>query len=191
MLYPLVIALLVVASSRENNKMGIGIIAIGSIIRVWAAGYLIKKNQLITAGPYRFIRNPLYFGSFLIGLGFCLMVNHPTLAICFTFLFLLVYFEQVSQEQIDLIRIYGKEYESYCQKVPGFYPRLFPPGIEANGSFSWRQVWKNREYNAVAGVLFLLLLMDIVEDVIRPVIYQRIPLQAAWEHYLRHIFKVT
>lgn len=188
MLYPLVIALLVVASSRENNKMGIGIIAIGSIIRVWAAGLLIKKNQLITAGPYRFIRNPLYFGSFLIGLGFCLMVNHPTLAICFTVLFLLVYFEQVSQEQIDLIRIYGKEYESYCQKIPGFYPRLFLSGIEANGSFSWHQVWKNREYNAVAGVLFLLLLMDIVKDVIRPVIYQHASLQVAWERYLWHIF---
>ena len=188
MLYPLVIALLVLVTHQESNKMGLLFIAIGSAVRIWACGYLVKQKQLITAGPYRFIRNPLYFGSFLLGLGFCLMVGNTPLTLLFAAVFLLVYFEQVSQEQIDLIHRYGKDYEQYCQNVPGFYPRLFPSSIPRRGNFSWRQVQKNREYNAILGVLFLLLLMDIVEDMIRPMLYHRETLQEAWSHYLRHIF---
>ena len=188
MLCPLVVALLVLVARQESNKIGLVFIAIGSAVRIWACGYLIKQKQLITAGPYRFIRNPLYFGSFLLGFGFCLMVGNTVLTILFTILFLFVYFEQVSQEQIDLIHLYDKEYEQYCRKVPGFYPRLFPVSIPRRGNFSWKQVRKNREYNAIFWVLFLLLLMDIVEDVIRPILYHRETLREAWSHYLRHIF---
>jgi len=42
----------------------------GLLLRMWASGYLRKNDQLATAGPYAHTRNPLYLGSFLIGLGF-------------------------------------------------------------------------------------------------------------------------
>ena len=45
---------------------------VGLAIRIWAAGCLRKFEQLTLSGPYLWSRNPLYLGSFLIGLGFTL-----------------------------------------------------------------------------------------------------------------------
>src|SRR5439155_3013450 len=42
----------------------------GLLLRAWASGHLRKNEMLATTGPYAYTRNPLYLGSFLIGLGF-------------------------------------------------------------------------------------------------------------------------
>ena len=45
------------------------IILFGEAIRIIAAGTLIKAKELTTHGIYGYIRNPLYLGSFVLGLG--------------------------------------------------------------------------------------------------------------------------
>ena len=47
--------------------------AAGEAVRFWAAGHLLKTKELITSGPYRFTRNPLYLGRLLIFTGLALM----------------------------------------------------------------------------------------------------------------------
>src|SRR3954452_5183776 len=44
---------------------GLSIALAGLAVRSWAAGTLHKVRSLTTSGPYRHMRNPLYFGSFL------------------------------------------------------------------------------------------------------------------------------
>ena len=58
------------------------IVLVGIALRFWAAGYIksrgeyeVQADRLVTAGPYAFVRNPLYSGNFLIGLGFCVVAN--------------------------------------------------------------------------------------------------------------------
>ena len=51
---------------------GLGPALAGLGVRIWAAGHIEKGSQLAASGPYQRTRNPLYFGSFLIGLGFTL-----------------------------------------------------------------------------------------------------------------------
>ena len=46
----------------------------------WAAGTIRKNRVLTTHGPYAFTRNPLYFGSFIIGIGFGVLAFFVTLA---------------------------------------------------------------------------------------------------------------
>src|SRR6266700_3810098 len=64
--------------ARLDRSMALSstvIVATGEMLRIWAAGHLQKERILTTGGPYRFIRNPLYLGSFLIGIGFCLLAD--------------------------------------------------------------------------------------------------------------------
>src|ERR687892_1272956 len=64
---------------------------LGLAIRAWAAGHIRKNAQLATSGPYAFTRNPLYFGSFLLGLGFTIASGQVVLALLFAALFLGIY----------------------------------------------------------------------------------------------------
>ena len=63
---------------------------VGLLIRAWAAGHIVKNEQLTTTGPYAHTRNPLYFGSFLIAAGFALAA-HWSLLLVVIALFAFIY----------------------------------------------------------------------------------------------------
>src|SRR6187402_618593 len=52
---------------------GIVFIVLGEIVRFWAAGYISKDAVIATGGPYAHVRNPLYFGSLLLAIGYGLV----------------------------------------------------------------------------------------------------------------------
>ena len=62
--------------------LGFAILLAGQLLRYWAAGYIPKYRTevigapvLVTWGPYRWVRNPLYAGNFIMGIGWALMVG--------------------------------------------------------------------------------------------------------------------
>src|SRR3982751_6758022 len=62
---------------------GASVSILGLAIRAWAAGHIRKNAQLATSGPYAFTRNPLYLGSFLLGLGFTIASGRLLLGLLF------------------------------------------------------------------------------------------------------------
>ncbi|MCK5003391.1 MAG: isoprenylcysteine carboxylmethyltransferase family protein, partial [Gammaproteobacteria bacterium] len=50
--------------------IGAGIAAVGTLIRLWASGHVMKNKELATDGPYAFVRHPLYVGNILLLVGF-------------------------------------------------------------------------------------------------------------------------
>ena len=52
-------------------------IAAGEALRLWATGYLHKNDALTIAGPYAYLRHPLYLGTLLIAAGFLIMAWSP------------------------------------------------------------------------------------------------------------------
>src|SRR3990167_3853358 len=113
-------------STSQGFWMGAPVILTGEAIRIWSHGYLRKAKQLATNGPYAFVRNPLYLGNFLIGLGFCLIIWHPAIALIFTLGFFPVYWVTVRGEEQRLAYKFGDAYADYLRQVPRFFPRLLP-----------------------------------------------------------------
>ena len=73
------------------------VVAAGQLWRCWSAasiglyrGENVKALKLATTGPYALMRNPLYFGNFVIGFGWSIMAG-LTGAVIFTVCFCVLY----------------------------------------------------------------------------------------------------
>lgn len=74
-------------------------------------------------GPYRFVRNPMYLGGFLILLGFGLVRRSPAITLFAFAWLLLVHLAVVALEEPDLRRKFGESYDDYRRGVPRWLPR--------------------------------------------------------------------
>jgi len=168
--FAMAVALAVLSKPNLPVLVAGAIVALpGLVLRGIAAGYVEKGKKLAACGPYRYSRNPLYVGSFIIGLGFAIAAASWILAVLFVIYFIAVYVPVIGREGEELRDRFGGEYERYVASVPAFLPRLFhavaEPEPQAGDTFSWVRYRKNREYEAalgyVAGLLFLALKMKL------------------------------
>lgn len=144
---------------------GTALAALGLGIRVWAAGHLEKWKRLAVDGPYRYTRNPLYLGSFVMGLGFSVASASLLLLILFVLLFISIYLPVMRREERELDAAYGAKFTAYRRLVPLFFPMPWRrPGPVEPGSgsnFQWSKVILNREYQAVIGFVVVTLLVGL------------------------------
>ncbi len=128
---------------------------IGLAIRAWAAGHIRKNETLARSGPYAFTRNPLYLGSFILGLGFTIGAGRWVLAIVFVALFLGIYLPVMRVESRTMAEMFGDEYRQYALHVPLFFPRLTPHRDDPSRltRFDRNLYLRYREYRAALGLL--------------------------------------
>ena len=99
----------------------------GWVIRVWATClfyqrrmkviFLVPQKQLITSGPYRFSRNPLYVGGNLfMFLGAVLFLGSPS-GLVLTAMNLVAVDFMIRREEKQLEREFGEEWTRYMHKV--------------------------------------------------------------------------
>ncbi|MCM8759939.1 MAG: isoprenylcysteine carboxylmethyltransferase family protein [Candidatus Omnitrophica bacterium] len=159
--------ILVVAVGKINHLFPMIIIVIGEIIRTIAAG-TIKKNEILTnTGIYKIVRHPLYLGSFLISLGFCLMCNHLLLWIYFLFFFPVCYIPTIILEEQFLENKFGDTFKTYKKSVHAFLPIRIHPVVFKN-SFSWSVVVKNDEHYNWLLLTVLLIILQFKSILIYP-----------------------
>jgi protein-S-isoprenylcysteine O-methyltransferase Ste14 len=148
------LALYLAEPTAIHLGLGASLAALGEALRLWASGHLEKNERLTTSGPYAWTRNPLYFGSFLLGLGFCIASRGWLFLPVLLALFLFVYQPVMKREASRLGQVYPEAYESYAARVPLFVPG--PPGRgtaeKGGGGFSWERVTKNREHVTLLGL---------------------------------------
>ena len=83
-------------------------------------------EELVVAGPYRYVRNPMYLAVLAVITGQALLLGRPVLlgygaAVGAAFTAFVHGYEQPA-----LTRRYGAQYQAYRQAVPGWWPRLTP-----------------------------------------------------------------
>ena len=121
-------------------------------LRAWASGHLRKNEALATTGPYAYTRNPLYLGSFLIGLGFTIAAGQPVLVFVFIVMILGIYLPVMRVEAQTLAELFGKKYTRYASEVPLLLPR-FSPYRDYDNEFDRSLYLRYREYRAAVGAV--------------------------------------
>jgi protein-S-isoprenylcysteine O-methyltransferase Ste14 len=142
--------------------LGLVFVAAGQLLRVWAAGHLVKNKRLTTTGPYAYVKNPLYLGAITIVMGFCIVGmppwnlqptwRDPRLILYLVFLaaFFLYYMPRKMKIEGDRLRaIYGDDYARYDKSVPDMLPRLTPYRSGDGTRWSWAQTVDNSEHGTI------------------------------------------
>jgi protein-S-isoprenylcysteine O-methyltransferase Ste14 len=115
--------------------IGIAFMILGIYIREWAIftlgkGFTVrvhvqKEGKLITHGPYKYIRNPSYTGSFLTFIGLPLAMGTWLGLIIILLINIVTFSYRINVEEKALIEAYGEDYESYMKRtwrlIPGIY----------------------------------------------------------------------
>ena len=140
-----------------------GAVAIcGLLVRAWASGHIRKNDALAVSGPYAYTRNPLYLGTFILGLGFSIAASGGWLLFLllggiFAALFLGIYLPVMRVEASTLAELFGDDYKHYAAAVPLLFPRLTPYGGGNNDGrglkFDMDLYLRYREYRAALGLL--------------------------------------
>lgn len=176
--YPLAIWLFATARTSEPSlRLGSALVLLGEALRLWANGYVghrkvnvagkqrndPKIGRLITAGPYAYVRHPLYLGTLFIGAGFCVAVRSVPLAVAALAFFLLVYREKANGEEQLILGEWGSDYVAYQRAVPRWLPtfRRYTP---RHGQWSWQGVRASKELKTLVWVLAVLLAIYFGEE---------------------------
>lgn len=181
LVWPIAIWLLVAAHTTERRlHVGLALVLLGELLRLWANGYVghVKVNrtqqwrgdprigQLVTAGPYAFVRHPLYLGTLLIGAGFCLMAGNVWLILAALAFFLSVYRRKMVHEEALLKDELGTPYLIYQAAVPRWLPtwRRYP---SRQSRWSWRGLWASREWKTVLWVVVIAIAVYLREEIVQ------------------------
>ena len=125
----------ILALARPNAgrvAAGVVLVALGQLLRCWGVGCIkryrgeeVKADELATWGPYALVRNPLYVGNGLVGLGWSWIAG-PAAVVVFLLAFWILYgLLIVPHEEEFLLGEFGQNYRDYCARVGRFFPKSF------------------------------------------------------------------
>jgi protein-S-isoprenylcysteine O-methyltransferase Ste14 len=116
--------------------LGILLTLSGFLLAVWTI-YLFKTigkgtpnpslppKNLISAGPYKYSRNPMALGGFIVLLGESLLYYSPSLLGISLLYALILTLYVIYVEELKLKQRFGAPYEAYMEKVPRIFPKLY------------------------------------------------------------------
>ena len=124
-------------STNISLLLAATILAIGAAITTWSVVHFAKARgtpvpfnpppALVDSGPYRYARNPMLTGVFLLSFGIGFAIRSPSLVLFFTPLYILVHaWELKNIEEPELVKRLGEPYLEYRRRTPMFIPRIRP-----------------------------------------------------------------
>ena len=96
-----------------------------TIGRNWGMPMSLRENhELVTRGPYAWVRHPIYTGLFMALLGTTLFYLLP-LSILFSLLLSIYYFYAACREERTMLKRFPEQYPKYQKRTKMFFPLLF------------------------------------------------------------------
>jgi protein-S-isoprenylcysteine O-methyltransferase Ste14 len=107
---------------------------LGAVLRVWGTAYLgsavmrgssMQGRQFVASGPYRYVRNPLYLGAWLLAVGVSILMPASGALLFLPAFSIFALFLVLSEERFLLAK-HPELYEQYRSRVPRLIPSLRP-----------------------------------------------------------------
>ena len=115
--------------------VAISLMLAGGIITSWSVFHFLRVKgtpvpfnpppKVVDTGPYRYARNPMLTGVFLLLLGLGFAVDSFSLVCLFTPLYVLFNVWELKRiEEPELVKRLGNDYVEYRRRTPMFIPRF-------------------------------------------------------------------
>ena len=147
--------------------LGIILIFLGEFMRLWGVSYAGAATrtreagapELVSNGPFAYIRNPLYIGNILIYVGAVVLSGtwFPYLAVIVFLFFYIQYTFIISHEEAKLEILFKKSYIEYKKSVPRFIPKFIPYINKSNIIPQVKKAFRSERSTFISMGSFLLL----------------------------------
>jgi protein-S-isoprenylcysteine O-methyltransferase Ste14 len=126
-------------------------IAFAEALRVWAVGYAGSATRtrgddvpsLVHAGPFRYVRNPLYIANMLMYTLVGVLYGFSALSLIILLFSAIQYTFIVAFEEDTLKKTFGEVYKVYARKVPRWWPALTPKVPSSQHEFSLKKALRS------------------------------------------------
>jgi len=153
---------------------GLPIVLLGEYIRFWSNGCITKTEKLTTFGPYAYVRNPLYLGTNLMMVGFCVISGNPWASAIVMTAYYFIYRKQILLEERDLETAFQEDYRKYKQHVPKIIPNFKRYPYAQSEKFHMNNLKRNKEAVNASWVLVLFIAFYLYKLNVSPIIYEKI-----------------
>lgn len=171
---PFLICMIIFAQPTALTMLiGGALVIAGEFMRFWGVAYAgsltrvtgtVGAPELIVAGPFAYVRNPLYVGNITMYVGIGVMSNAlwPWLVIAAFGWFVFQYMVIVKHEEAFLSTTFA-EYGAYRANVRRFLPRLTPYRTEAQArqqpdtAAAWKSERRTLQATSVAVAIIITL----------------------------------
>jgi protein-S-isoprenylcysteine O-methyltransferase Ste14 len=126
------------------------LVIVAALVRTWASSYLradvvyaaeVKTESLVADGPYRHVRNPLYFANVIMVIGIGAMMSRLGFLVAVVAMLVFCY-RLILREETELMADQGAQYEGYRRVVPRLWPTLWPRIASAGRHARWADAFK-------------------------------------------------
>jgi protein-S-isoprenylcysteine O-methyltransferase Ste14 len=127
------LVLRIVPDTTATGVLGVTLTILGLGFSAWSRYHLGKNwssfvrirkdHQLITTGPYRYVRNPMYTGMLLAFVGAAIAIGEMLILPAFIIGFVSIWLKIKAEEEL-LQETFGEEYATYCRSVKALIPAI-------------------------------------------------------------------
>jgi protein-S-isoprenylcysteine O-methyltransferase Ste14 len=102
-------------------------LALGARIQIgfFTSGHTPEHPVLVKSGFYRYIRHPIYAGTFLVTFAWTLIYGAPVTAILTLIIGAILAYRQIESEEASLLARFGEEYEAYVRETDALVPAIW------------------------------------------------------------------
>jgi protein-S-isoprenylcysteine O-methyltransferase Ste14 len=143
-----------IAFSRIVIVVGAMLVFLAAAVRTWGAAYLRTEivhdtsqhsEALVADGPFRYVRNPLYFANLPMAAGIGVLASRSGWIFLVLANWIFIY-RLIFREEDALRETQGESFRAYCQSVPRLWPSPRPRVPSADLLPQWGQAFAGESF---------------------------------------------